>query len=98
MSNYGLSSARDLRAKFAAAMEKIAVGAKVANYNGGRYQWTITAAKHYDGSARLTLRCGRRTVQALVPIVITGPSLAAAGLRSVAPAPRQVQIGGLGNE
>ena len=88
----------NLRAKFAAAMEQISVGAKVANYNGGRYQWTITAAKHYDGSARLTLRCGRRTVQALVPICISGPGLANAGLRSVAPAPRQVQIGGLGHD
>ena len=93
--SYGLSAAAGQRARYEEAMQRVAPGAQVANYNGGRYTWTIVAARHYDGGVGLSLRCGRRTAQVLVPICITGPCLADAGLRSVAVAPRQGRLGGV---
>lgn len=94
--SYGLSAATGQRARYEEAMQRVAPGAQVTKYGGsGRYTWAITATRHCDGGVELSLRCGRRTAQVLVPICITGPCLADAGLRSVADAPRQMRLRGM---
>lgn len=53
---------------FANNMAKIAIGAKVANYNtSSRIVWTIVARKRYETSFTITLRRGRRQRNAIVP-------------------------------
>jgi len=70
---------------FANNMAKIAIGAKVGNYNtGSRIVWTIVARKRYETSFTITLRCGRRQLSVIVPVCFTGPDLASAGLRPLA--------------
>jgi len=69
---------------FANNMAKIAIGAKVANYNtGSRIVWTVAARKRCETSFTITLRRGRRSRAVIVPVCFSGPDLASAGLRSV---------------
>jgi len=75
---------------FANNMAKIAIGSKVANYNtSSRIVWTVAARKRFETSFTITLRCGRRSRNVIVPVCFTGPDLASAGLRPVAGAMAQ---------
>ena len=74
------------RARYAERMQATAVGAQVARHGP---TWTIVHRKAWDTSVELTLRHGRRTVTAHVPVCITGPCWADVDLRPVAAAPKQ---------
>ena len=86
------SAAIQARERFIVAMQKVAIGAKLARLDRAGTStmlWTVTEHKRHETSVELTLRHGRHERQANVPVCFTGPCLADVGLRSVALAPEQ---------
>ena len=80
------------RERFADAMKKVAVGAKLARIDKvgtSTMLWTVSAATRMDTSIELSLRHGRHYTRVNVPVCFTGPCLADVGMRSVALAPEQ---------
>lgn len=86
------SASTQSRHRFTEAMQKVAIGAKLARIDRvgtSTMSWTITGHKRHETSVELTLRHGRHETQVNVPVCFTGPCLADVGLRSVALAPEQ---------
>lgn len=85
-----MSAGTRQREAFFAAMERVAVGAQLARR---KVAWTVTKSTSMETSQRLELRHGRRTQIVNVPVCITGPCLADVGLRHLAAAPTQRDLG-----
>lgn len=77
------------RERFLAAMEKIAVGAKLQRRSA---IWTVVKQVQRATSIDLTLQCGRRRIVASVMVSHWGPDLHFADLKTFAPAPTQHEL------